>query len=235
MQGIYKIKNINTGKIYIGSSKDIETRWKEHKYKLKNNTHHSSKLQRSYNKTIDKDIFVFSVLEEVEDSSNLLEREQYYINKFDSFKNGYNCVGDLNNNKHTEKYKNKLIKNQIINKEFDKFIKLYNKHEDCIQIGYILLERSLKKHYSYSIYSNIVEMIEYFLKHYDNKIHIAEIDIRENKLCYLIIKDKENNPFVCFNFKKHKFVVSQSDTNSYIQYLKNKNLYNPDIHYIIIK
>ena len=49
MVGIYKITNIKNGKIYVGSSKDIEKRWKEHLYKLKYGVHHSVKLQnRSY-------------------------------------------------------------------------------------------------------------------------------------------------------------------------------------------
>ena len=233
MQGIYKIENINTGKIYIGSSKDIDTRWKEHKYRLKNNIHHSSKLQRSYNKTEDKNIFILKIIEEVECKDNLLEREQYYIDKFDSFKNGYNCIGDLNNNKHTEKYKNKLIKNQITNKEFDRFIEIHSKYEEHIQIGSVLLERLLNKYYSHSVYTNTIEMIEYFLKYYDNKIHIAEIDISSNRQYYLIIKDKKNNPFICYNLNKHEFIISKSDTNAYLQYLKNKNLYNLNIHNII--
>ena len=32
-QGVYEILNINTNKRYIGSSKDIERRWEEHKRK----------------------------------------------------------------------------------------------------------------------------------------------------------------------------------------------------------
>lgn len=35
ISGIYKIVNINNEKVYIGSSKDIEKRFKEHIYQLK--------------------------------------------------------------------------------------------------------------------------------------------------------------------------------------------------------
>ena len=54
MQGIYKIENIKTGKIYIGSSKNIKSRFYTHKRELEKGTHHSYKLQKSYTKTKDK-------------------------------------------------------------------------------------------------------------------------------------------------------------------------------------
>lgn len=48
--GVYKILNTKTGKFYIGSSKDINKRFKDHIRKLKNCVHHSAKLQNSCNK-----------------------------------------------------------------------------------------------------------------------------------------------------------------------------------------
>ena len=50
MIGIYAIHNIKTDKYYIGQSKDIEHRWKQHKSRLKNNKHENEHLQNSYNK-----------------------------------------------------------------------------------------------------------------------------------------------------------------------------------------
>jgi group I intron endonuclease len=50
MIGIYVIKCKVNDRFYIGVSKNIEDRWKEHKSDLKNNKHHSIKLQRCYNK-----------------------------------------------------------------------------------------------------------------------------------------------------------------------------------------
>ena len=52
MIGIYAIHNIKTDKYYIGQSKDIEHRWKQHKSRLKNNKHENEHLQNSYNKYI---------------------------------------------------------------------------------------------------------------------------------------------------------------------------------------
>ena len=48
--GIYIIKNILNNKKYVGSSTNIGKRWRDHKWYLKENKHHNSHLQASYNK-----------------------------------------------------------------------------------------------------------------------------------------------------------------------------------------
>ena len=48
--GIYKITNLVNDKFYIGSSKDLERRKKEHFNHLRKNKHCNSHLQRSWNK-----------------------------------------------------------------------------------------------------------------------------------------------------------------------------------------
>ncbi len=78
MIGIYIIKNIITGKIYIGSAVNIYIRWKTHLHNLKNEVHHSIHLQRSWNKHGDEN-FIFEILEEVEIKEILIEREQHYL------------------------------------------------------------------------------------------------------------------------------------------------------------
>lgn len=89
-KGIYRIINTVTNKSYIGSTfKSFKTRWKQHLSKLDNNKHHSKELQNSYNK-YGTDSFVCEILEIIEDKSILLDRESFYINKFDSVENGYN-------------------------------------------------------------------------------------------------------------------------------------------------
>jgi group I intron endonuclease len=88
--GIYKIENIINKKTYIGSSINVEKRWNSHKNKLKNNKHHSKKLQNSWNKH-GEDNFIFSIVELLENSSNILEREQFYINLYESYKHYNIC------------------------------------------------------------------------------------------------------------------------------------------------
>src|SRR3972149_1408928 len=48
--GIYRITNKANGKSYVGSSTALERRFSEHKYRLNTGTHHTSYLQRSWNK-----------------------------------------------------------------------------------------------------------------------------------------------------------------------------------------
>ena len=48
--GIYAIENTLNKKRYYGSSKNIQTRWYQHKYKLRKNKHHNQHLQNAWNK-----------------------------------------------------------------------------------------------------------------------------------------------------------------------------------------
>lgn len=46
MIGIYKIENKVNGKVYVGQSIDINTRWKCHISYLNSGIHHNKHLQR---------------------------------------------------------------------------------------------------------------------------------------------------------------------------------------------
>ena len=48
MVGIYMIKNLKNDNIYIGQSKNIEKRWKEHIKELNGNYHPNKKMQHKY-------------------------------------------------------------------------------------------------------------------------------------------------------------------------------------------
>ena len=73
-------------KYYIGCSIDIEKRIKEHQNALIKDAHPNAHLQSTYNKYGQ---VVFEVLEECS-IDKLHEREIFYINQFNSFKNGFN-------------------------------------------------------------------------------------------------------------------------------------------------
>lgn len=78
--GIYKITCKGNNKIYIGSSKNIKYRWQVHLSELRGNRHHSTYLQRSFNK-YGEESFEFSVLLEMFEYNEELLRmiEWYYI------------------------------------------------------------------------------------------------------------------------------------------------------------
>ena len=74
--GIYKILNKVDGKYYVGSSKNIQYRWTEHKRQLNNNCHHNDYLQHAWNK-YGSDSFDFIILEPTDTDSTLLVEQKY--------------------------------------------------------------------------------------------------------------------------------------------------------------
>ena len=63
LSGIYKITNLETGKVYIGESFNITNRWKQHKYDLLTNLHINKLLQTDFN-TYGEKYFKFEILQE---------------------------------------------------------------------------------------------------------------------------------------------------------------------------
>ena len=88
---VYQIRNILNNKSYIGSTIIFKKRILSHYALLQNNSHHSIKLQRSWNKYGEK-FFLFSIIEENIDNNDLINREQFYINLFNSSINGFNIL-----------------------------------------------------------------------------------------------------------------------------------------------
>lgn len=90
--GVYSIQNKHNGKRYVGCSTNIQNRWKNHKYMLKNGKHENSHLQGAYDK-YGSDAFEYSILERC-DIDILQEREEYWIAYYNSKNDGYNmCDG----------------------------------------------------------------------------------------------------------------------------------------------
>lgn len=85
---IYAIINTVNFKVYIGSALNIHLRLRRHLYNLKNNIHHSSKLQRSFNKYGET---VFKVII-IEETCERYIREQEWINKVRPDLYGYNIL-----------------------------------------------------------------------------------------------------------------------------------------------
>lgn len=92
LSGIYKIENIKNNKIYIGSSKDIKKRWKQHISLLNKDLHHSYKLQRDW-KEFGENSFVLEVIDEIKNEKELKEFEQYWLDTLQPHKTGYNILG----------------------------------------------------------------------------------------------------------------------------------------------
>ena len=92
MGGIYKIICLPTGKIYIGSSINIDSRFKNHIWCLQKNRHRNTYLQRAWNKYRGNN-FKFEIIEIIQLNS-LITKEKFWIKKFKSYnrKYGFNII-----------------------------------------------------------------------------------------------------------------------------------------------
>lgn len=84
--GIYQIQNRTNGHRYVGSTVNLRKRWLGHLGGLRRQRHRNRHLQGAFNR-YGEDAFVFSVLEYVQESDNLIGREQHYL---DTVKPEYN-------------------------------------------------------------------------------------------------------------------------------------------------
>jgi group I intron endonuclease len=93
MIGVYKITNSLNGKSYIGQSKNIKRRFKNHKESINRKPDDLRGKGPLYDemKKYGVEHFVFEVLKEC-DESQLNELEEYYIKKYDSVSEGYNIA-----------------------------------------------------------------------------------------------------------------------------------------------
>ena len=91
--GIYMIKCLINGKVYIGKSNDVKRRWREHKSRLKRNNHENEKLQYDWNK-YGEDNFEFKLIENYDNEEFGIELEKKYINEYKSYdlNFGYNMT-----------------------------------------------------------------------------------------------------------------------------------------------
>lgn len=89
--GIYSIRNTVNGRRYVGSSRTVEERWKNHRNLLERGAHHAPILQKAWKK-YGSAAFVWEILEECELDA-LLVREQHFIDTLKAFgRRGYNAL-----------------------------------------------------------------------------------------------------------------------------------------------
>ena len=104
--GIYKITNTVTGDFYIGSSKNVKKRWREHKCKSMWKQCPNNPMYLDMQK-FGLDKFVFEILAEVE-ADKLKETEQQFIEKLKPTYNDRNAKGwNIERRKETHKEYNK--------------------------------------------------------------------------------------------------------------------------------
>ena len=67
--GVFQIRNIFSGKLFIGSSVNLDKIWNRHKFQLEMNGHQSKGLQQDWNEQ-GAENFVFEVVEELKESDD---------------------------------------------------------------------------------------------------------------------------------------------------------------------
>lgn len=91
---IYMIYTITNDTIYIGSTTNLQKRFQKHRNALVKNNHYNQWMQRVFNKHGSKNFYYLVV----EDTNDLEIREKYWIEYFNSFKEGYNATEDTSRN-----------------------------------------------------------------------------------------------------------------------------------------
>lgn len=143
--GVYLISFDGSDKVYIGSTcangrciyeNGFGVRWRNHLYRLRSKKH-EKKLQNAYNKYGEKNIY-FKIIEKC-DKNIQFDREQFWINKFNSYKNGYNSCPNSKPKQsflNTKKAKEKRDSIRKINSEKKESIilELYKKNLSNLQI-----------------------------------------------------------------------------------------------------
>lgn len=135
MPNIYIIKNKINDKVYIGQTiNKIETRFINHKMASRIEDTKFYRAIRKYG----EDNFYIELLEEV-DINSLNEREQYWINFYDSYNNGYNST---------------LGGDGVQKIDYEKIYSLWNKNysvkkiSETMEIGRDVVSKTLKNIYN---------------------------------------------------------------------------------------
>lgn len=88
-QGVYLINCIANGKFYVGSSINVRNRLKQHYAGVTQGKAVNRHLQHAWDK-YGAEAFFVEILESVENRTNLFDREQYWIDRLNAVKQGFN-------------------------------------------------------------------------------------------------------------------------------------------------
>ena len=139
MIGVYQIECLSNNKKYIGVSKDIQRRWRQHRSLLFKGIHHSSDMQKDYNQ-YGEDSFEFKVIKECEYAEAKYLEEQL-IQKNQPEYNAYT------NNKgiiHNTIGKNKQVENKIINALRPHFTDEFKSGDNFMMVNLFTLSKITK-------------------------------------------------------------------------------------------
>lgn len=203
--GIYKITTLHNNKIYIGSSNDVLKRFKTHISRLNRNVHHSSYLQNTFNKYGITNLN-FEIIEILDNSSIQVQREQYWMDRLQSYDKqyGYNVckIAGINDTGKKQIHQYDLEGNFLKTWESIKSAKIGLKGQGNIS-GVLNGRRQkafnsqwsvekfkkipsiLKLYAKYDLLGNLVEIFNYDNKEIPSKQGLADVHkaIKDETLC----------------------------------------------------
>ena len=181
ISAVYKITNTITNDFYIGSSKDINRRWAEHKWPSSWNKQPNNPMYLDMQE-YGTDKFVFEVLEVVEEGK-LKDAEQKFIELLNPTYNNYNANGfDFERRKEynkeyekTDKYKEYQKKYQKSDKGKEAKKKYYN--QLCSYNGETLTLAALSKRFQKAGFPHPAQEAKKYLIKKESKAPIEFYDV----------------------------------------------------------
>ena len=70
--GAFQVRNITNGRIFIGTSNNLEAIWNRHRFQLNMGSHRNAMLQKDWN-ALGEESFVFEILETLEHDEGITD------------------------------------------------------------------------------------------------------------------------------------------------------------------
>lgn len=170
--GIYKFQNLITQEVYIGQSINLEARYQRHKRDWVNGTTNFYKAIQKYG----WNNFSYEVIENCLETE-LNEKEQFWVNYYDSYNNGYNMTLG-GSNQHSVSHQ--------------KIYELYDNGMSPIQIA-----KKLKIGTS-TVYQSLNSYLPYINQERDLNYTIYQYDLEGNYIqSWNSCKEAGNNLNIC--------------------------------------
>lgn len=212
--GIYEFFNLENGKRYVGSSKDIYNRLHEHYHNLKNNKAYNKHFQSAWNK-YGEDSFIYNILEFCSENIRF-EREQYYIDVINPEYNLTNYVIANTDHEVSDECKKKI--SETLKKKYASGeIKVYKQEHAWIKC-YIYNIRTFKFECECKCLADAARLL--------GKKKTIDQNRAFNNLFlnrYIITNVKFNNLNELLNYASKNFLVANSIKGKYIIVQKPDN------------